>query len=59
VDLGRISEISGLPVARFIDDAAVQRLERQGLVHREDGRLRVTTPGMLVLDALLGEIVRT
>jgi len=37
---------------------AVERLSGQGLLAREGERLRVTQPGMLVLDAILAEIVR-
>ena len=37
---------------------AVERLAAQGLLRRDGGRLRVTQPGMLLLDAILAEIVR-
>ena len=37
---------------------AVERLSDQGLLSREGERLRVTEPGMLLLDAILAEIVR-
>ncbi len=43
--------------ADAIDEAAVARLAKQGLVAREDGRLRATPAGMLLLDAILAEIV--
>jgi putative oxygen-independent coproporphyrinogen III oxidase len=37
---------------------AVERLAAQGLLARDGERLRVTEPGMLLLDAILAEIVR-
>ncbi|MET0373578.1 MAG: radical SAM family heme chaperone HemW [Rhizorhabdus sp.] len=57
IDLERIADMSGQPVARLIDDAAVERLANQGLLTRDGARLRVTEAGMLLLDAILGEIV--
>jgi oxygen-independent coproporphyrinogen-3 oxidase len=50
----------GVDIARLghgIDWKAAERLEAQGLLAREDGRLKVLPPGMLLLDAILGEIV--
>jgi oxygen-independent coproporphyrinogen-3 oxidase len=41
-----------------IDWAAVERLEAQGLVAREPGRLRVTEAGTLLLDAILPLVVK-
>ncbi len=41
-----------------LEMAAVERLSAHGLLSRDGARLRVTQPGMLVLDAILGEIVR-
>ncbi len=38
------------------DEAAVARLAALGLVERTPSRLRVLPPGMLLLDAILGEI---
>jgi len=40
-----------------IDRAAAAKLEKAGLLASEPGRLRVTAPGMLVLEAILREIV--
>jgi len=40
-----------------LDMAAVGRLADQGFLLRDDGRLRATPRGMLVLDAILAEIV--
>ena len=56
VELGRIAKLSGrYPVERN----AVERLERQGLLEREGERLRATPAGMLVLDSVLSEVVKT
>lgn len=41
-----------------LETAAVERLSAQGLLVREGERLRVTQPGMLLLDAILAEIVK-
>jgi oxygen-independent coproporphyrinogen-3 oxidase len=57
VDLGRIANRTG--VDDLIDEEAALRLERQGLVSRSGTRLHVTRAGMLVLNAILVEIVRT
>ena len=49
----------GLPLDRVdgaIDRAAVERLAGLGLIEQNDTRLRVTAPGMLLLDAILAEI---
>jgi putative oxygen-independent coproporphyrinogen III oxidase len=51
----------GLAIEPFqarLNLAAVGQLERQGLLRTGDGRLRVSAPGMLLLDAILAEIVR-
>jgi oxygen-independent coproporphyrinogen-3 oxidase len=40
----------------FVDRTAVETLSRQGLVEREDRRLRATPAGMLVLNSLLAEL---
>jgi putative oxygen-independent coproporphyrinogen III oxidase len=51
----------GLPLARIdraIDQAAVERLSRLGLIEQDPERLRVTPQGMLLLDAILAEIAR-
>jgi oxygen-independent coproporphyrinogen-3 oxidase len=56
VDLARIAALAGGTAP--IDDAAVARLEAQGLVAREPDRLRVTAAGALLLDAILVEVVR-
>ena len=40
----------------FVDRSASERLGRQGLVERQDDRLRATPAGMLVLNSLLAEL---
>jgi putative oxygen-independent coproporphyrinogen III oxidase len=41
-----------------LEAAAVERLSAQGLLLRDGDRLRVSQPGMLLLDAILAEIVK-
>ena len=55
VDLGNIAARTGID--ELVDEAAVARLEQQGLVARSGARLRVTNEGILLLDAILAEIV--
>jgi coproporphyrinogen III oxidase-like Fe-S oxidoreductase len=43
-------------VGPAIDRRAVERLERQGMLSIDAGRLRVTPPAMLVLNRILTEI---
>ena len=57
VDLARIAGETGLDEDRLIDRRAADRLALQGMIHWQDSRLRITAPGMLLLDAILGEIV--
>jgi putative oxygen-independent coproporphyrinogen III oxidase len=57
VDLQRIEARTGLDAAELLDQAAVARLQRQGLLEAEPPRLAVTPPGLLLLDAILAEIV--
>lgn len=49
----------GLPRARTdpaVDPRAVERLSAMGLIEQSSDRLRVTPPGMLLLDAILAEV---
>ncbi len=55
VDLGRIATETG--IARLVNEVAINRLGRQGLIHRAGGTLTVTPGGMLLLDGILREIV--
>jgi len=57
IDLDHVAALSGLPRHRLVDERALARLAAQGLVASSSSRLIVTEPGMLLLDAILGEIV--
>ena len=59
VDLARIEARSGLPRDAFVDAAAVARLAEQGLMRGEGDRLAVTDDGILLLDSILSEVVKT
>ncbi len=59
IDLARIEMRSGLARAAFVDGYAVARLVEQGLMAQERDRLRVTDDGILLLDSILSEVVRT
>ena len=43
-------------VERLVDESAIDRLERLGLLERSDNRLAVTPAGRLLLDSILAEI---
>lgn len=58
VDLERIARLSGRRADTLIDEARMTTLEREGLLTRDGGLLRVTPSGMLLLDAILAEIVQ-
>ena len=58
VDLARIARVGETTVAGIVDEAAVARLEAQGLLSRTGDHLRVTEAGMLLLDAILPLVVR-
>jgi oxygen-independent coproporphyrinogen-3 oxidase len=59
VDLAHIANLSGLSIDELVDQQAIARLQAQGLVQQEGSRLRTTVAGMLLLDAILAEIVRS
>ncbi|MBY4635985.1 radical SAM family heme chaperone HemW [Sphingopyxis sp. XHP0097] len=59
IDLARVEARSGLGRDAFVDVNAVARLERQGLMRAEADRLRVTDAGILLLDSILSEVVKT
>lgn len=59
VDLARVEARSGLRRAAFVDAGAVARLAGQGLLVADGDRLRVTDEGILLLDSILSEVVRT
>jgi oxygen-independent coproporphyrinogen-3 oxidase len=48
--------IAFAPVADVVDAAGLARMKAQGLVTLEAGRMRVEPAGMLLLDAVLGEL---
>ena len=45
-----------LGVDRIVDDQAVARMEKLGLVETQDAMLRVTPAGRLLLDSILAEV---
>lgn len=59
VDLARIEMRSGLAREAFVDGDAVARLVGQGLMTHTGDRLMVTDDGILLLDSILSEVVRT
>lgn len=59
INLARIEARSGLPRAAFVDADAVARLAGQGLMRDEGDRLAVTDAGILLLDSILSEVVKT
>ncbi|MDO9367624.1 MAG: radical SAM family heme chaperone HemW [Sphingopyxis sp.] len=59
IDLARIEARSGLAREAFVDADAVARLAAQGLMRQDGDRLAVTEDGILLLDSILSEVVRT
>ena len=59
VDLARVEARSGLGREAFVDEGVVERLSGQGLLVRNGDRLAVTDDGILLLDSILSEAVRT
>jgi oxygen-independent coproporphyrinogen-3 oxidase len=59
IDLARIEMRSGLGREAFVDAEAVARLVDQGLMAQDGGRLAVTDGGILLLDSILSEVVKT
>ncbi len=59
VELARVAALGQAPLESLLDRSAIRRLAAQGLVAEERERLRVTAQGMLLLDAILPEVVRT
>ncbi len=57
VDLEKIGEQTGMTKAQLVDVQAIGQLGALGLLKDDGGRLRVTSAGMLLLDAILPEIV--
>jgi oxygen-independent coproporphyrinogen-3 oxidase len=59
VDLTRVETRSGLARDSFVDAGAVARLAGQGLLVQESDQLAVTDAGILLLDSILSEVVKT
>lgn len=59
IDLARIEARSGLSREAFVDAGAVARLTVQGLMRQDGDRLAVADDGILLLDSILSEVVRT
>ena len=59
IDLARIEMRSGLRREAFVDADAVARLVEQGLMVGEGDLLAVTDDGILLLDSILSEVVKT
>jgi putative oxygen-independent coproporphyrinogen III oxidase len=59
IDLSRIEARSGLSRDAFVDADAVARLVRQGLMRHDGDWLIVTDEGILLLDSILSEVVKT
>lgn len=57
VDLAAMARRFGMAQERLCDEGKARFYEGQGLVWREDTRIGVTPEGMVLLDALLGELV--
>jgi len=59
IDLARVEARSGLGRGAFVDSEAVKRLSGQALLVQDGDRLAVTDEGILLLDSILSEVVRT
>ena len=59
IDLARVEDRSGLAREAFVDADAAARLAGQGLLVQAGDRLAVTDAGILLLDSILSEVVRT
>ncbi|KQZ72582.1 coproporphyrinogen III oxidase [Sphingopyxis sp. Root214] len=59
IDLARIEARSGLARDAFVDAGAVARLAKQGLMTHDGDRIAVTDDGILLLDSILSEVVKT
>jgi len=56
VDLARLARLAEAPLAAVLDERAVARLVREGLVAPDAHRLRLTERGFPVLDAVLRSV---
>ncbi len=59
IDLAALAARFGTPPGALIDEGKLALYRDLGLARREGARIGITEPGMPLLDALLGEIVRS
>ena len=59
IDLARVEARSGLGRNAFVDAGVVERLAGQGLLTQDGDSLAVTDDGILLLDSILSEVVKT
>ncbi len=57
LDLDVVTSVSGLAASNLVDDHAIEKIAKLGLIRRSGNRLTVTPRGMPLLDAILPEIV--
>jgi len=58
IDLGRLSQRTGIAAADLLDMDAVGKIAQLGLITRTDTHVTVTLQGMPLLDAILPQIVK-
>jgi putative oxygen-independent coproporphyrinogen III oxidase len=58
IDLGRLSQKTGIPAAELLDMDAVDKIAQLGFITREEHHVTVTPQGMPLLDAILPQIVK-
>ena len=58
IDLGRLSQRTGIAAADLLDMDAVGKIAQLGLITRTDTHVTVTPQGMPLLDAILPQIVK-
>jgi putative oxygen-independent coproporphyrinogen III oxidase len=58
ISLQGLSQRTGIAADALLDMVAVDRIAALGLIRRDGGHVRVTPPGMPLLDAILPEIVK-
>ena len=57
LDIGALASRLGFDSAQLVDWAAIDRIGQIGLLNRQDRQVIVNRRGMLLLDAILGDIV--
>ncbi len=58
IDLGRLSQLTGIAAADLLDIDAVDKIAQLGLIARDGDHVTVTPQGMPLLDAILPQIVK-